>query len=226
MDNAIHLKNLQVSASLEDVVRIGVIIFKNLAIGGPSSALQQAIEGTAEELRRGLGDRRPSSLPGVERTRRLYHQVGLDPTKHRPSSEKLLRRVLRKRPFPRINNFVDAMNLVSVRLQFPLGLYDWDHLVPPVLLRIGSPDEKYHTTAGDDINLEGKLVLVDGEGPFGNPTHDSERAMIHAGTVRALVVIFAPADVPRRELEEAIAEILAAGGEHCGGRPWLTGILP
>ncbi|MBI4584923.1 MAG: hypothetical protein HY717_12995 [Planctomycetes bacterium] len=226
MDNTIHLKNLQVSASLEDVVRIGVVIFKNLAIGGPNPALQQAIEGTAEELRRSLGDRRPSSLPPVERTRRLYHQVGIDPTKNRPSSEKLLRRVLHKRPFPRINNFVDAMNLVSVRLQFPLGLYDWDRLAPPVLLRIGSPDEKYRTTAGDEINLEGKLVLVDGEGPFGNPTHDSKRAMIHAGTVRALVVIFAPADVPRRELEEAIAEILAAGGEHCSGRPWVTGILP
>lgn len=226
MDGRISLQDIQISAALEEVVRLGVVVFRSLSIGEQNAALTQAIKGTAEELGKSMEHRRPSSLAPVIRTRRLYHQVGLDPTKQRPSSEKLLRRILRGRPFPRINDFVDAMNLVSVRLQFPLGLYDWDRLVPPILLRTGSPNETYQGLSGATVRLDGKIVLVDGEGPFGNPTQDSERTLIRRGTVRALVTIFGPADTPRQELEEGIKEVIEAGESFCEGQAVVSGIIP
>lgn len=226
MDGPISIQNIQASASLEDVVRLGVVIFKSLQIGEQHSGLTRAIQGTAEELGKSMEHRRPSSLSSVMRTRRLFHQVGIDPTKQRPSSENLLRRILRGHRFPRINDFVDAMNLVSVRLQFPLGLFDWDRLVPPILLRVGSPNETYRGITGEMIRLDGKLVIVDGEGPFGNPTQDSERTMIRRGTVRAFVAIYAPADTPRAELEECIQDVAGAGSEYCGGQPVVTGVIP
>ncbi len=226
MDTPFSIKDLQLSGSLEDVVRLGVVLFKSLTIDEQHPELTRAIKGTAEELTKTMEHRQPSSLEPVNRTRRLFHQVGLDPTKQRPSSEKLLRRVLRGRPFPRINDFVDAMNLVSLRLQFPLGLYDADRLVPPMLVRMGSPSETYRGLSGEKVVLDGKIVLVDGEGPFGNPTQDSERTIIHRGTVRALVILFAPADTPRTEFDEGIREVVEAGTTYCEGQAALTGVVP
>lgn len=226
MEGPISLRSIQLSASLEDVARLGVVLFKGLRIGEGSPALTDAIEGLSEEIRGSLAGRQPSSLTVVERTRRLYHQVGLDPTKHRPSSERLLRRVIRGKPVLRVNDFADAMSLVSLKLQFPLGFYDWDALVPPLLARIGRPLERFEGQNGDLIALGGKIVLVDGEGPFGNPTHDSSRAMVTGRTVRAVVILYAPADTPRAELEEGLHEVVRAGGEFCGGQCVLSGIVP
>ncbi|MBC8497450.1 hypothetical protein H8D40_00560, partial [Candidatus Bathyarchaeota archaeon] len=45
--------------------------------------------------------------------RDFFWRVGVDPTKTRPASEALIRRVLRGRSLPRINTFVDAYNLAS-----------------------------------------------------------------------------------------------------------------
>jgi DNA/RNA-binding domain of Phe-tRNA-synthetase-like protein len=225
MDPTQSLHQIQLSPSLEEIIRVGVVFLHSLSIGQESRKVRQALEAMGEELRRTMAGRRPSELAAVIRSRRLYKLIGLDPTKERPSSEKLLRRVLHERPLPAVNDLVDAMNLVSLRLQFPLGFYDWDQIVPPVLLRIGMPDEVYGGIGGDEIHLQGKIVLVDGEGPFGNPTHDSRRTCISRRTVRALVLAFAPRDTARAELEEVVREIGAAAKEYCGGGVGACGIL-
>jgi len=226
MDPSQSLQQIQVSPSLEGILRVGAVFVNSLSIGHESRTIRQSIDAIGDELRRSIGGRQPSELEPVTRSRRLYKLVGIDPTKDRPSSEKLLRRVLRSRPFPAINDFVDAMNLVSLRLQFPLGFYDWDQIAPPVLLRIGRPDEAYQGINGGEVRLQGKIVLVDGEGPFGNPTHDSQRTCISRRSVRAIVIAFAPSDTPRAALEEVIREIGSAAQTYCGGRVAASGILP
>src|SRR5436190_1205042 len=35
------------------------------------------------------GGRQPADVPGVAETRALFHELGIDPTKHRPSSDSL-----------------------------------------------------------------------------------------------------------------------------------------
>jgi DNA/RNA-binding domain of Phe-tRNA-synthetase-like protein len=226
MDPSQSLHQIQLSPSLEEILRVGVVFLHSLSVTKDTGEVQKAASAIGEELRRTMAGRRPSSLEAIQRTRRLFKMVGLDPTKERPSSEKLLRRVLHQRPFPSVNRFVDAMNLVSLRLQFPLGFYDWDRIVPPVLLRIGRPDETYVGIAGGEVHLQGKIVLVDGEGPFGNPTHDSERTSITSRSVRALVIAFAPGDTPRASLEDVVREIGTAAKDFCGGRVAISGILP
>src|SRR5690242_4960505 len=60
--------------------------------------------------------------------RTMYKRVGIDPTKRRPSSEALLRRVRKGEPLPRINSMVDVCNWCSFELQLPYGLYDSAHI--------------------------------------------------------------------------------------------------
>ena len=67
---------------------------------------------------------------------------------------------------------------------------------------------------------------MDGEGPFGNPSHDSERTQITARTVRAVVVAFAPRDTPRVAFDEVLDEIVTAAGQYCGGSLAVKGVLP
>ena len=125
-----------------------------------------------------------------------------------------------------MNTLVDALNLSSLRAQLPFGLYDLDRVKPPIVLRRGAPGESYEGIRKAAVNVEGRPVLVDAQGPFGNPTHDSGRTRITERSVRALVIAFAPGDTPRAALEEVVREIGSTAKDFCGGRVAVSGILP
>jgi DNA/RNA-binding domain of Phe-tRNA-synthetase-like protein len=59
-------------------------------------------------------------------------------------------------------------------------------------LRRGVPGEGYAGIRKDHVNVEGRPVLVDDEGPFGNPTSDSFRTRVEETTVSLRMVIFSP----------------------------------
>jgi DNA/RNA-binding domain of Phe-tRNA-synthetase-like protein len=132
--------------------------------------------------------------------RTMYKRVGLDPTKTRPSSEALLRRVRRGDSLPRINSMVDVCNWCSLEFQLPYGLYDASRIDGDVELRIGRDGESYPGIRKDDVNVGGRITLADTLGPFGNPTSDSARTMVTTSTTRALLVVFAPREVDARRL--------------------------
>ena len=135
--------------------------------------------------------------PPVETTavRTMYKRVGIDPTKTRPSSEALLRRVRKGDTLPRINSMVDVCNWCSFEFQLPYGLYDAAQIQGDVMLRIGREGESYPGIRKDDVHVGGRIALVDTRGPFGNPTSDSARTMVTTATTRALLVVFAPREV-------------------------------
>ncbi len=147
--------------------------------------------------------------------RTMYKRVGLDPTKTRPSSEALLRRVRRGDELPRINSLVDVINWGSLESQLPFGLYDLDRIRGVVTLRLGLEGEAYAGIRKDAVHLSGRLTLADDEGPFGNPTSDSARTMVTPGTTRALVVIFAPASMSPAAVERVIELTRTRIAEHC-----------
>jgi DNA/RNA-binding domain of Phe-tRNA-synthetase-like protein len=136
--------------------------------------------------------------------RTMYKRVGIDPTKTRPSSEALLRRVRKGDALPRINSLVDIINWTSLESQLSFGLYDADRLRGDVTLRLGRDGEEYAGIRKDVVHLAGRLVLSDEAGPFGNPTSDSARTMVTTATARALVVIFVPVAVPVAVGERAL----------------------
>lgn len=56
--------------------------------------------------------------------RDFFWQIGIDPTKMRPSSEALIRRILMGKEFPRINILVDLYNLASAKTGATIAAYD------------------------------------------------------------------------------------------------------
>ncbi len=134
--------------------------------------------------------------------RNLYRSFGQDPTKFRPSSEALWRRLKRGEEFPRIHPAVDAINFLSLINSIPYGLYDFSKLRGDVKVRTGRKGEGYEGIGRGFINLEGRLLLEDQCGPFGNPTGDSLRTSVDDGTKEFLYVIFAPAGFPTIEAND------------------------
>ena len=136
--------------------------------------------------------------------RTMYKRVGIDPTKRRPSSEALLRRVRKGDPLPRINSMVDVCNWCSLELQLPYGLYDSAQIDGDVVLRLGLEGESYPGIRKDDVNVAGRITLADKLGPFGNPTSDSARTMVTTATRQALVLVFAPHEIDSRRLAQVL----------------------
>jgi DNA/RNA-binding domain of Phe-tRNA-synthetase-like protein len=140
----------------------------------------------------------------IAAVRTMYKRVGIDPTKRRPSSEALLRRVRKGDALPRINSMVDVCNWCSLECQLPYGLYDAAHIEGDVVLRLGADGESYPGIRKDEVHVAGRITLADAHGAFGNPTSDSARTMVTTATTRALVVVFAPRALDARRLDHVV----------------------
>jgi DNA/RNA-binding domain of Phe-tRNA-synthetase-like protein len=155
----------------------------------------------------------------IAAVRTMYKQVGLDPTKTRPSSEALLRRVKKGDALPRINSMVDVCNWCSLEFQLPYGLYDLAHVEGNTIdLRLGRAGESYPGIRKDEVHVGGRICLADVRGPFGNPTSDSARTMVTTATTRALVVVFAPRSADPRRLTRVLDVTSERMHEFTGAR--------
>jgi len=208
---------LDVSPELAGRVCLGVLTLEGVAVREADEGLAAEIEAYAAELRGRYGDGKSGNVPGAADARTLYKALGLDPTKTRPSSEALLRRVLKGEALSRINTLVDAMNLCSLRSQLPFGLYDLGRIEPPVLLRKGQPGESYEGIRKAAVHVDGRPVLADARGPFGNPTSDSARTMVTLATRTALVTVYAPASYNEFRLGELLEGTETTLTRYCGG---------
>jgi DNA/RNA-binding domain of Phe-tRNA-synthetase-like protein len=100
-----------------------------------------------------------------------------------------------------VNAAVEVCNLCSTSFLLPIGLYDAAKIDGDVALRKGEAGESYPGIRKDSVNVAGRPVLVDGAGPFGNPTSDSARTCVTEATSSLFMVIFAPADYAGVTLE-------------------------
>jgi DNA/RNA-binding domain of Phe-tRNA-synthetase-like protein len=217
---------LSIAAELAGRVRLGWATIDGLTVRADSPDLVREIDSCADGLRRTYGGGRSAEVPGATDARELYKAVGIDPTKTRPSNEALLRRVLKGEALYRVNTLVDALNLASLRHQLPFGLYDAARLRPPVLLRRGGEGEGYEGIRKARVNVDGRPVLVDADGAFGNPTSDSARSSITLETREALVVCYAPAAIGSARLQRVVDETAALLVRHCGGETTAAGLVP
>jgi DNA/RNA-binding domain of Phe-tRNA-synthetase-like protein len=168
------------------------------AVQDPDEALAALRRRTGERARAARSLESLSADPTVTAMRVLFRAAGCDPTRYRPSSEALLRRVLKGEELPAIHPLVDLNNCLSVELAVPACIVAEGSFTPPVVLRAGRAGESYESLRGP-FNLEGKPLLADAEGPFGTPITDSQRVKVTGDTRRAWMVAYLPAGVVTAE---------------------------
>jgi len=182
---------------LDAVVRPGVLWLEGASVVERDPRLDDPLARAEAAVRANP----PEEIAAV---RTMYKRVGIDPTKRRPSSEALLRRVRKGEPLPRINSMVDVCNWCSLEFQLPYGLYDAAQIEGDVVLRLGVEGESYPGIRKDEVHVAGRITLADGRGPFGNPTSDSGRTMVTTATTRALVVVFSPREIDPRRVDQVL----------------------
>jgi DNA/RNA-binding domain of Phe-tRNA-synthetase-like protein len=174
------------------VLALGLLEAEGVRLEPVPPGFEEDCGGVCAQIQARFSGRSPSDIPDVAEVRALFHQLGVDPTKTRPSSEALLRRVVQGKGLPRVNLAVDICNLCSLEHQLPLGLYDREFVRGTVQARAGRDGEGYPGIRKGHVNLAGRLLLADDEGPFGAPTSDSARTAVRDTTTKLLVVVFSP----------------------------------
>jgi DNA/RNA-binding domain of Phe-tRNA-synthetase-like protein len=190
---------LPLEVEVESALDVGVLELRELEVTPPRDDFTPVVARAVKAARAGR-------LPAPEAARAFYRRFHIDPTKTRPSSEALLRRVLRGDPFPRINSLVDVANVMSLLAQVPIGLYDLDRTEGTLNVRVGAEGEAYEGIGKQRVNVAGRIVVADALGPCGNPTSDSARTRITLATEHAAWIWFLP---PGAEFVDRAAELVA-----------------
>ncbi len=195
-------------ADLGMAIHLGMLDYQ-VCIGPSPDELLASMEEASELRQQELMGEAASSDPVIAAVRAAFKATGKDPSRYRPSSEALTRRVVAGKGLYRVNNVVDAGNLASLMTGIPVGCYDAAWIKGDITLRIGTPGETYDGIGRGSINLEGLPVLADGDGPFGSPFSDSSRTGINEKTKDLVFVIYGlNIDVAHVEATAEIADAL------------------
>jgi DNA/RNA-binding domain of Phe-tRNA-synthetase-like protein len=183
------IKSEEIAGKIKEL-KLGLVEATHIEILQGDELFEQELERLIIELKQKFQDIAPSEDPVVSATRRMYRQVGWEPTKYRPSSEALIRRLIKGKRLYRINNLVDYGNLISARFHIPMGLYDLDHVQGDIFIDLGKEGESYEGISKPKISAGGKIILRDNDGVFGNPTADSKRTSLTEETSHILAIFF------------------------------------
>ena len=152
--------------------------------------LWQEIHALEEKFRKELTTESLKEIPSIAATRRIYKACGKDPSRYRPASEALIRRMLQGKELYQIDTLVDLINLASIAFGYSIGGFDADKFVGDTLtLGIGREGEPYEGIGRGMLNIAGLPVYRDALGGVGTPTSDNERTKITLGTTHLVVLI-------------------------------------
>lgn len=182
-----------------------------------SEGLWTEIHQLEDEFRATLTTETLKQLPGIAATRRVYRTCGKDPSRYRPASEALIRRMLQGKELYQIDTLVDLVNLASIRFGYSIGGFDADCFVGDTLtLGIGKAGEPYEGIGRGTINIEGLPVYRDAVGGVGTPTSDHERTKMTLATTH-LVVLINGYDGNEERVRANAEYILRLTEQYCGG---------
>lgn len=152
--------------------------------------LWQEIKALGERFRNELTTESLKDMTSIAATRRVYKACGKDPSRYRPASEALIRRMLQGKELYQRDTLVDLVNLASIAYGYSIGGFDADKFVGNTLtLGIGREGEPYEGIGRGLLNICGLPVYRDAEGGVGTPTSDNERTKMTIDTRHLVVLI-------------------------------------
>lgn len=182
--------------------------------------LWDEIHELGEKFKQTLTTETLKEIPSIAATRRVYRACGKDPSRYRPASEALIRRMLKGKELYQIDTLVDLINVASIAYGYSIGGFDADKFVGDTLtLGVGREGEPYEGIGRGMINIAGLPVYRDAKGDVGTPTSDNERTKIDINTTHLVVLIngYDGNEQRVRENAEYIQELLKKYCQSGGG---------
>lgn len=169
---------------------VGAAVEAQVTNSSYCEALWDEIHALEDKYRQELTTESLKQLPGIAATRSVYKACGKDPSRYRPASEQLIRRMLQGKELYQIDTLVDLVNLASIAFGYSIGGFDADKFVGDTLtLGVGREGEPYEGIGRGPINIAGLPVYRDAEGGVGTPTSDHERTKMTLSTTHLVVLI-------------------------------------
>ena len=159
--------------------------------------------------------------PTIRAYRDFFWRIGVDPTKNRPASEALIRRILAGKPLPTINTLVDAYNLASILSEVALAAFDEDKIQgKEVIMRTAKKGETFlgigmkepTTLQGGEIVLEdsNNLIAI-------YPYRDAERSKVTEQTHNVALLACGVPRISKDKLLQAAHLAVKYVTRFCGG---------
>ncbi|MGA9388470.1 MAG: phenylalanine--tRNA ligase beta subunit-related protein [Candidatus Bathyarchaeia archaeon] len=166
--------------------------------------------------------------PTVRAYRDFYWKLNIDPTKTRPASEALLRRVLHGYELPSISTVVDAYNLASMKTIIPISGFNSDRLNPPFQVRFATNGEVF---TGIDMSkpatlTDKTLVLTDEKQVLCvYPYRDSDHSKITLQTHNVLIIAYGSPGITEKQLRNAVETSLSYIEQTSQGEITMTKVF-
>lgn len=184
--------NIIVSEEIETVCPkfVGACVEANVQNSPYCQELWDEINALGEKYKDTLTTESLKEMSGIAATRKVYRACGKDPSRYRPASEALIRRMLQGKQLYQRDTLVDLVNLASIAFGYSIGGFDADKFEGETLtLGIGKAGEPYEGIGRGNINIEGLPVYRDSLGGVGTPTSDNERTKMMSDTSHLVVLI-------------------------------------
>ena len=184
--------NVRVSSEISSVCPefVGACVEANVVNSPYNNRLWNAIHEVESRLRNELTFDSVKALPSIAATRAVYKLCGKDPSRYRPASEQLIRRMLQGKELYQIDTLVDLVNLASIVYGYSIGGFDADKFVgSELVLGVGKEGEPYEGIGRGPLNIAGLPVYRDAQGGVGTPTSDHERTKMTLSTTHLIVLI-------------------------------------
>lgn len=216
--------NRKVEIIVEDKIEtvcpsfVGACVEADVENSAYSEELWKLIDDQCEKFRQTLTTDTVKDISAIAATRRVYKACGKDPSRYRPSSEALIRRVLQGKQLYQIDTLVDLINLASITYGYSIGGFDAGKFSGDTLsLGVGREGEPYEGIGRGMLNIAGLPVYRDAIGGVGTPTSDNERTKMGLAT-RRLVALVNGYDGNEETVRATAQLIIRLVERFCNGR--------
>lgn len=203
--------------------RLGYIVVNDVNVRGTPPALSREFGQLQAEAESMYNIDVLPTVPRIIAVRSMYKKLDFDPSRYRPASEALVRRVLQNKGLYFVNSAVDVNNYCSIKYLMPFGLYDADKIQGDITYRLAE-EGFYVNISGKDVSTNGKPFLSDLNGVFGNPTSDARRTAVTLSTKNIMSIVYADEEVADSILGEVLDFTGAMLVRYNGGTITARGI--
>lgn len=197
--------------------KAGVIIYNDIVVDHSPQMLKGRLQLFQESIYFDLQGTPISQIKELAEWRAVFKAIGTDPSRYRPSSESLYRRIQKQQFISSIHSAADVNNFFSLYYKIPIGIYDADQINGNISIDIGTDEDEYLAINGRTVQFTRKLVTKDAIGPFGSPIVDSERTAVTYKTKRAIQIVYLLPSMEQSECEQLVSSIQSMFTQIHGG---------
>jgi len=195
-------------------------VIENVTVRTSTTELEVLKSEIAEETNSNYSLESIKDNPIFRAYRDFFWKIKVDPTKIRPASEALIRRVVGGKPLPQINTFVDAYNLASIKSEIALAAFDIDKLVGNLLMRFASDGEKFLGIGmKEPMSLTGTEVVISDDEKIVAiyPYRDADVSKVTEDTKNVLILVCGVPGISEDRLKSAMSVAIDFVARFCGG---------